>query len=75
MKKFQMYKKLQSSIPKIMQEAAELGDKIGLPKDLRGKFALTGAHSSYPGPISKKAMDAIIKIQKTQIKLEELVER
>lgn len=69
-----MYKQLQSSIPEIIQQAKELGDKIGLPKDLRGKFALTGAHSSYPGPISKKAMEAIIRIQSTQVKLEELVD-
>jgi hypothetical protein len=52
-KKFQMYKRLQSNIPKIVQEARELGHRVGIPKDLRGKFALSGAHSSYPGPIRK----------------------
>ena len=69
-----MYKRLQSSIPKIIQEAKKLGDEIGIPKDLRGKFGLTGAHSSYPGPISNNVMEAMIRIKHDQIRLEELVD-
>lgn len=74
-KKFQMYKKLQSNIPKIIHEAKKLGDKIGIPKNLRGKFSLTGAHSSFPGPISKNVMKAMAQIQSDQVRLEELVDK
>jgi len=73
-KKFQMYKRLQSNIPKMINEARKLGDKIGIPQNLRGKFSLTGAHSSFPGPISKNAMEAMTKIQSAQVRLEELVD-
>jgi len=69
-----MYKRLQSNIPKIVEEARKLGDQIGIPKDLRGKFGLTGAHSSFPGPIGKNALEAMIRAQRSQIKLEELVD-
>jgi hypothetical protein len=60
-KKFQIYKKLYLERQEILEEAKRLGEKLRFPDDLKGKFALTPAHSSYPGPIAKdirKAMDS-----------------
>ncbi|MTI94823.1 MAG: hypothetical protein FH749_04955 [Firmicutes bacterium] len=49
--KFQMYKHLQQSIPKIYEEARKAADEIGVPSELRGKFGLTGAISGCPAPL------------------------
>lgn len=44
--KFQMYKALHANIPNIYAEARKAADDIGVPKEIRGKFGLTGAISS-----------------------------
>jgi hypothetical protein len=56
--KFQMYKHLQENIPNIYSEAKRAADEIGIPKDLRGKFGLTGA-------ISRKSLDSVSKRKTT----------
>ena len=47
--KFQMYRHLQENIPHIYAEAKKAADEIGIPKDIRGKFGLTGAISGCHG--------------------------
>lgn len=55
--KFQMYKQLQLSIPKIYEEARKAADEIGIPADLRGRFGLTGAISGCPAPLRKDILE------------------
>lgn len=56
--KFQMYKNLQANIPNIYAEAKKAADELGVPKELRGKFGLTGAISGCPAPLRKDIMEA-----------------
>jgi hypothetical protein len=76
--KFQMYKHLQENMPNIYSEAKKAADEIGIPKDLRGKFGLTGAISGCHGIPQKeviKAMDeAATKIIPNKILDEEIRE-
>jgi len=76
--KFQMYKHLQENIPNIYSEAKKASDEIGIPKDQRGKFGLTGAISGCHGIPQKeviKAMDeAATKIIPNKILDEEIRE-
>ena len=57
--KFQMYKHLQENIPSIYSEAKKAADEIGIPKDLRGKFGLTGAISGCHGIPQKEVIKAM----------------
>jgi len=57
--KFKLYKHLQESIPKIYEEAKRAADEIGIPKEIRGKFGLTGAISSCHGLLTRKVAKAI----------------
>lgn len=57
--KFQMYKHLQENIPNIYSEAKKVADEIGIPKDLRGKFGLTGAISGCHGMPHKEVREAM----------------
>jgi len=76
--KFQMYKHLQENIPNIYSDAKKAADEIGIPKDLRGSFGLTGAISGCHGIPHKeviKAMDeAATKIIPNKILDEEVRE-
>lgn len=56
--KFQMYKALQAGIPQIYADARKAADEIGIPKEIRGKFGLTGAISGCPAPLRKDIMEA-----------------
>lgn len=57
--KFKLYKHLQESIPKIYEEARRAADEIGIPKEIRGKFGLTGAISSCHGLLTRKVAKAM----------------
>ena len=57
--KFQMYKHLQKNIPNIYSEAKKAADEIGIPKELRGKFGLTGSISGCHGALKKEVIKAI----------------
>ena len=57
--KFQMYKHLQENIPNIYSEAEKAADEIGIPKDLRGTFGLTGAISGCHGIPQKEVIKAM----------------
>ena len=48
--KFQMYRQLQQNIPNIYAEAKAAAEEI-VPKELKGKFGLTGAISGCPAPM------------------------
>jgi hypothetical protein len=56
--RFQMYRHLQENIPNIYAEAKKAADEIGIPKDLRGKFGLTGAISGCHGLPFKEVRQA-----------------
>jgi len=78
--KFQMYKQLQANIPNIYAEARQAADEIGIPKDLRGKFGLTGAISGCPAPlrddilhVSEVGAKEVIPLAKLQEEIRELV--
>jgi hypothetical protein len=55
-KKFQIYKRLYARRQDIIQDAKKLGASIEFPSRLKGKFGLTSAHSSFPGPIAKDVL-------------------
>jgi hypothetical protein len=73
-----MYRHLQENIPNIYSDAKKAADEIGIPKDLKGKFGLTGAISGCHGIPHKeviKAMDeAATKIIPNKILDEEVRE-
>lgn len=56
--KFQMYRTLQANIPSIYADAKKAADEIGIPKEIRGKFGLTGAISGCPAPLREDIMEA-----------------
>jgi hypothetical protein len=56
--KFQMYKQLHAKIPEIYADAAKAADEIGIPKEIRGTFGLTGAISGCPAPLRKDILEA-----------------
>jgi len=72
--KFQMYKHLQANIANIYADAKRAADEIGIPKELRGKFGLTGAISGCPAPLRKDIMEASEKGATEVIPLARLVE-
>jgi len=74
MKKFQLYKKLFQNREKILSDSKKLGESLGISENLKGRFGLTGSHSSFPGPIAKNVLEKIVKEQDTRRALPELVD-
>jgi hypothetical protein len=74
LKKFELYKKLYSARDRIVEEAKRFGRGLEIPNSVRGKFGLTGAHSSYPGPIGSDILKEIARAQKEQKPLPDLVD-
>ncbi|MDG6901879.1 MAG: hypothetical protein JRM80_07955 [Nitrososphaerota archaeon] len=74
-KKFELYKKLYAERNEIVEEARRFGRSLDIPKTVRGKFGLTGAHSSYPGPIGSDVLKEIVRAQKAQEPLPDLVDQ
>ncbi len=56
--KFQMYRHLQTNLANIYADARKAGEEIGIPKELKGKFGLTGAISGCPAPLRDDIMHA-----------------
>ncbi|MFZ5646856.1 MAG: hypothetical protein ACOY30_04460 [Bacillota bacterium] len=56
--KFQMYKQLQANTAAIYADARKAADDIGIPKEIRGKFGLTGAISGCPAPLREDILKA-----------------
>ena len=54
--KFQMYKRIYAHRQEIVEDAKKLGTTIRFPSRLKGKFGLTSAHSSFPGPVAKDVL-------------------
>lgn len=73
--KFQMYKKLQANTPNIYADAKKAADDIGIPKELRGRFGLTGAISGCPAPLRKDILEYTEEGAKEVIPLATLVEQ
>ncbi|HEY3367354.1 MAG TPA: hypothetical protein VGK74_20040 [Symbiobacteriaceae bacterium] len=73
--KFQMYKALQMATPQIYADAKKAADEIGIPKEIRGKFGLTGAISGCPAPLRRDIMEASEKGATEVIPLASLVEK
>jgi hypothetical protein len=74
MKKFQLYKKLFQSREKILLDAKKLRETLGVSESMRGKFGLTGSHSSFPGPIARDVLDKIVEEQEKRTALPDLVD-
>lgn len=72
--KFQMYRHLQMNIAAIYADARKAADEIGIPKELRGKFGLTGAISGCPAPLRDDIMHAGEEGAKEVIPLAKLVD-
>lgn len=72
--KFQMYRQLQANIPNIYADARKAADEIGIPKELRGKFGLTGAISGCPAPLREDIAHATEEGGKEVIPLAKLVD-
>ena len=73
--KFQMYKHLQANIANIYADARNAADEIGIPKELRGKFGLTGGISGCPAPLRKDIMEFSEHGAKEVIPLSSLVDQ
>lgn len=72
--KFQMYRQLQANIPNIYAEARTASDEIGIPKEIRGKFGLTGAISGCPAPLREDIQEYTEKGGQEVIPLAKLVD-
>lgn len=72
--KFQMYRQLQANLANIYADARQAADEIGVPKDLRGKFGMTGAISGCPAPLRKDIMEYSEQGAKEVIPLAKLVD-
>ncbi|SDF60633.1 hypothetical protein [Sporolituus thermophilus] len=72
--KFQMYRQLQANIANIYADARKAADEIGIPKEIRGKFGLTGAISGCPAPLRDDIMKAGEEGAKEVIPLAKLVD-
>lgn len=72
--KYQMYKYLQLNIPTIYAEARAAADELGIPKEIRGKFGLTGAISGCPAPLRDDIMHAGEDLAKEVVPLSKLVD-
>jgi hypothetical protein len=53
-KKYKIYRQLYSDTKEILEEAKQLGQRLGITEKTRGTFALTPSHSSFPGPIASE---------------------
>ena len=73
-KKFQLYKKLFLNRESILSDAKKLGEALGITQEMKGRFGLTGSHSSYPGPIAREVMNKIVEEQETRTSLPDLVD-
>jgi hypothetical protein len=56
--KFQMYQSLVTNLSSINADLKKAADEIGIPKDIRGKFGLTGAISGCPAPLRRDIIEA-----------------
>lgn len=74
MYKFEMYRKLMNEIPQIYDEARKAADEIGIPKEVRGSFGLTGAISGCPAPMRDDIEHAVAEGGKRVIPLKNLVD-
>jgi len=72
--KYQMYKHLQMNIATIYADARAAADEIGIPKELRGKFGLTGAISGCPAPLRDDIMHAGEALAKEVVPLAKMVD-
>lgn len=72
--RFQMYKHLQANAASIYAAARKAADEIGIPREIRGKFGLTGAISGCPSPLRKDIMEAAEKGGREVIPLARLVD-
>ncbi len=72
--RFQFYKDLQTKIPQLYAEAREKADEIGIPKELRGKFGLTGSISGCPAPLREDILKATEAGMRQVIPLRNLVD-
>ncbi len=71
--KFEMYRQLQQNIPALYAEAKAAAEGI-VPKELKGKFGLTGAISGCPAPLRDDIMKASEEGAKEVIPLAKLVD-
>ncbi|WP_366924767.1 hypothetical protein MFMK1_001762 [Metallumcola ferriviriculae] len=72
--KFQLYKDLLANVANIYGDAKKAADEIGIPKEIRGKFGMTGAISGCPAPLRKDILEASEKGAKEVIPLAKLME-
>lgn len=72
--KYQMYKHLQANIANIYAEARQAAEEINIPKELRGKFGLTGGISGCPAPLREDIMKASEELGKEVVPLAKLVD-
>ena len=73
--KFQMYKHLQANIANIYADARKAADELEIPKELRGKFGMTGGISGCPAPLRDDIMQAGEEAGKTVVPLSVLVDQ
>ncbi|HMM20144.1 MAG TPA: hypothetical protein PKA10_05340 [Selenomonadales bacterium] len=73
--KYQMYKYLQLNIPNIYAEARAAADELGIPKDIRGKFGMTGGISGCPAPLRDDIMKTSEEYAKEVIPLSAMVDQ
>lgn len=72
--KVEMYRLLQAGLSEIYAAARKAADEIGIPREWRGKFGLTGAISGCPAPLRREVVEAGEKGAREVIPLKELVE-
>jgi hypothetical protein len=73
--KFQMYKHLQANIANIYADARKAADELEIPKELRGKFGMTGGISGCPAPLREDIMHAGEEAAKTVTPLSVMVDQ
>ncbi len=71
--KFQMYRQLQQNLPALYADVKAAAEDI-VPKELKGKFGLTGAISGCPAPLRDDIMKASEEGAKEVIPLAKLVD-
>lgn len=71
--KFEMYRYLQANMGQIYAEAKAAAEEI-VPKEIRGKFGMTGGISGCPAPLRKDILEASEKGAKEVIPLSKLVD-
>src|SRR2546428_13560214 len=73
-RKFQMYKLIYARRQDILDDAKKLAESLKFPTELKGKFALTSAHSSFPGPIAKDVLREMNKAGKDARPMPDIVD-